>query len=163
MSVMVKIKEYTCKHQILLSIYSVDCLLIIYGLWYISITMLVYLLIFHFFFLQVFCKGEKIQKIMVGCCVDAIVGLFCAIEPGAKCRKRIWPTVIVLSLALDGKWKVFWESVGLTSEISHCIIWFKSAPNLQSFTTMNVATLLESTFIGGQVRLDIVTSRVRNN
>ena len=94
------------------------------------------------------------SKISVGCCVDALVGPFYALEEGNKRRKRARLSGIVIASAPDGKWKVFWSNVGKVSLVSGRTLRFLKKADGTSMRNMDISTLLEKEFVGEQAGLD---------
>ena len=94
------------------------------------------------------------SKITVGCCVDALVGPFYALEKGNKRRKRARISGIVIASVPDGKWKVYWSSVGKVSVVSVRSLQFNKKADGSMLRDMDASALIEREFLGEQAGLD---------
>ena len=90
----------------------------------------------------------------MGCCVDALVGPFCARQEGVQRRKRARLSGIVLSSAPDGKWKVYWTSIGKASLVSGRTLRFSKKADASSMGGMEISALTNREFLGEQPGLD---------
>ena len=88
------------------------------------------------------------SKITVGCCVDALVGPFYAVKKGNKRRKRVRISGIVIAFVPDGKWKVYWSSVGKASVVSVRSLQFNKKADGSMLRNMDASALIDREFLG---------------